>query len=402
MLGGVIPIQGQGRGRRVGELEGLRGLLALWVVVAHGFAWTGHWENPLPGRLAGWWLGFVSAEAAVDTFMILSGFAIACLLEARPQGYAAYLRERAFRIYPVYIIALLIALACAPLSGFVLSTAGWRGTMYFRWIESLAAQESGARVSHLVWHLALLHGLPPRDGLPGSAGTVLAPAWSITLEWQYYLIAPFLWRLWRSSPVVGWIVAGGISLIGIAVADAWRNPQLAFLPSCLPLFLVGVLSHDLYRSKITGGGGVGLPSFVVPLVLTFVIASGWHVTALVVWTLTFGAVMVRGDDMLARGLGCVRSGLGHPLSTALGRISYPLYLVHWPVLVGVLALGLWSAPSTGALAALVLLLAVGVPLALWIAWWIHRGIERPAIAWGRRAALRDERIADGVQAGERE
>lgn len=395
-------MQGQGRGWRVGELEGLRGLLALWVVVAHGFAWTGHWENPLPRRLAGWWEGFVGAGAAVDTFMILSGFAIACLLEARPQGYADYLRERAFRIYPVYIITLLIALACAPLSGFVLSTAGWRGTMYFRWIESLAAQESGARVSHLVWHLSLLHGLPSRNFLPGSAGTVLAPAWSITLEWQYYLIAPVLLRLWRGSPVVGWVVAGGISILGMVAADAWRNPQLAFLPSCLPLFLVGVLSHDLHRSKIIRAGGAGLPSLVVPLVLTFVLVAGWHVTAMVIWTLAFGAVMVRGEDILARGLGWIRAGLCHPLSTALGRISYPLYLVHWPVIVGWLALWLWWDPSMGAGVALVVLLATAVPLALLVAAWIHRWIELPAIAWGKRAAKRDERVVAAVQPGEGE
>jgi len=44
----------------------------------------------------------------------------------------------------------------------------------------------------LLAHLTMLHGAVPDQILPGSSITYLPPAWSISVEWQFYLVAPFL------------------------------------------------------------------------------------------------------------------------------------------------------------------------------------------------------------------
>jgi peptidoglycan/LPS O-acetylase OafA/YrhL len=59
-------------------------------------------------------------------------------------------------------------------------------------------------------HLFMMHGAVPNDVLPHSEYAFNMPAWSISLEWQFYLVAPlFIFVLlkqpdglsrWRSSP----------------------------------------------------------------------------------------------------------------------------------------------------------------------------------------------------------
>ena len=63
---------------------------------------------------------------------------------------------------------------------------------------------------HALAHLFMMHGAVPNDVLPHSEYAFNMPAWSISLEWQFYLVAPlFIFVLlkqpdglsrWRSSP----------------------------------------------------------------------------------------------------------------------------------------------------------------------------------------------------------
>ncbi len=367
---------------RVDEFDGMRGLLALWVALSHILAWSGFWENPLPGRLAGVWEVFVSATPAVDTFIILSGFAISFLLHHRRESYLSFMRGRCFRIYPVYLSCLAFAIGTSFLVPFILKTAVWKDTIYFEWIEALAAQESSAFGSHVFWHLTLLNGLVPKSILPGATGTLLTPAWSITLEWQYYLVAPLLARGVRSS--VGLLGIGLIAWLGIRYSGPWQNPQLSFLPAQLPLFLVGIASYHLYSARSGPGGFRHLPSLAAAALLVVVLLCPWHAVALAAWAVGFGCVIIRGDDPLARLLGLVRSALLHPALQHLGRISFPLYLVHWPVITLALFAMLRIKPDLSGPAALAILTAITLPAMLVAAEIIHRLIEKPAMNLGRK------------------
>ncbi len=61
---------------RVDEFDSLRGLLATWVAVSHILCWTGFAETVLPRPFGRFWPDFISAQPAVEIFIILSGFAI--------------------------------------------------------------------------------------------------------------------------------------------------------------------------------------------------------------------------------------------------------------------------------------------------------------------------------------
>lgn len=355
---------------RVDELDGLRGLLALWVALAHICAWSGFWESRLPHRMGGIWSPFVDASSAVDTFIILSGFAISFLLHKRSQGYMAFMRGRFFRIYPVYLFCLLIGIVATFLTPFILETASWRNTVYFGWIADLTNSSNSALASHTIWHFTLLNGLIPNKILTNATGTLLAPAWSITLEWQYYLIAPILARLVRSGAglalitILQWLVMSLVAIVGVKYGLKWNNPQLAFLPAYLPLFLVGIGSYHFYARYRDEEGNSPVPAIAAAVLLGVALFLQWHPIAMVAWSFGFGCILVRGVDPFARLMGIVRSTLLHPALQWLGHISFPLYLIHWPVIVGILSLALHFHPQLNSFQALALLLVVGVPVVM--------------------------------------
>jgi peptidoglycan/LPS O-acetylase OafA/YrhL len=352
---------------RVRELDGLRGALALWVVFSHILCWCGYAEHSKSHL----WGDLVYAGPAVETFMILSGFAITSLLDARREPYVRFIAGRAFRLFPVYLVCLGVAVGFARLVPGIVAKLDWRDTPYFDGVRVVSADEMAHPFAHLAWHLGLLHGLPPRTLLLGSASAFLPPAWSISLEWQYYLVAPLVaLAVW--SPV-GLLVAAAVSVAGAKFGAPWFNPAPAFLPLQLPLFLVGVASCRLRAA------GVRPPVLAAVAVVGVALALSWHTFALALWTVGFGCTVLGPPGWKPAGLVSrllLNRGLQH-----LGQISYPLYLLHWPLIVGFLCL----LPHGASQVELLLLLSIlGLPVILLAADLLHRLVEVPGIKTGRR------------------
>ena len=374
---------------RLDELDGLRGLLALWVAMSHVFCWTGYWEFTGPRRLERVWGIFISAGPAVEVFMILSGFAISFLIHKRRQTYGQFMTGRFFRIYPVYLVCLFAGLAAMHLTPYIIRTAAWHDTVYFEWQRAVSASESTSPGPHVIGHLLLLNGLIPASWLPNATATVLTPAWSISLEWQYYLAAPLLALLARSAG--GLLVCAVVAWLGLRYGSIWQNPHLAFLPAQLPLFLLGIGSHQLYiryADKISGRSSIyGLA--VVALVGVSVLAS-WHAAALAAWAVGFSCIFIRGTNPIAGLFTFLRRVLLHPWLQRLGRISYPLYLVHWPLILAFVAALLHWFPAITSRQALAFMLALGMPAILGAAALLHHWVELPLMAFGKRCSSRAE------------
>jgi len=369
---------------RVDELDGLRGLLSLWVVLSHTFCWAGFLEFTAPRPFQRFWAEFIGAGAAVETFMILSGFAISFLLHKHQQSYGQFMLGRFFRIYPVYLVCLVLGLTAALfLTPFVLHTAQWRGTLYFEWNRSFSSSESSATNLHVFWHLTLLNGLIPKRLLSDATATLLVPAWSISLEWQYYLVAPLLARFVRSG--FGLLFLAVLAWLGVRIGHIWANPHVAFLPAQLPLFLIGIGSYHLYeifaKSSHRRSSAFAVP---VAALLAASIVTSWHSTALTLWALGFGCIFIQGKDLFSRTLSALRAFLLHRWLQRLGRISYPVYLVHWPLIILFLAALFYCRPEISSTHALLLMLFLGVPLILFVATILHTFVERPFMTLGKR------------------
>lgn len=373
------------RSARVDELEGLRGVLALWVAIGHIFCWCGLHYCPftLP-RLAGWvvWRGWIQLSfsgGAVDTFIILSGFAISCLLHSRPQTYRQFIIGRFFRICPVYLLCLAAGFVTIYLMPSLLAAMNWRNMDYINYyIKPVLAAAQAQPVAHLLAHLSMLFGAIPETILPHAESTLLAPAWSISLEWQYYLLAPFL--AWFACRPAGLLVLGLVSCGEVVYSHYWGS---AFLPEKLPLFLIGIGSYHLYANA-DQLKDLRLRPHIFAGALIAVLILQWHWLALLIWVIVFGAVLA---DQTRPGEECLRwprRALLHPVLQFVGKLSYPLYLVHWPVIIGLMAGLIAWRPGLSSGTALAFMLGGGVPVILLVAWLLHSAVEKPLMRLGKR------------------
>src|SRR5262249_21745258 len=135
---------------------------------------------------------------AVPVFFILSGLVIALMGEARPESYRTFLVRRYFRLAPVYYLVLAVATADA-----------WATGAYGR---SLWA--------HVALHATMLHGVVPDQVLPRSPVALEYAAWSISVEWQFYLLAPLVLRAVRRGPAYALLLLAGLGLAGYALAKS--------------------------------------------------------------------------------------------------------------------------------------------------------------------------------------
>ena len=370
---------------RIDELDGLRGILALWVAVSHIFCWCGFAMFPfvLPHLLrstAGrFWVQFSFAGGAVDAFIILSGFAISYMLHGRQQTYRKFMTGRFFRIYPVYLLCLLAGYSTIYLMPSVINSVSWRDNEYYNvYVHPVFDSALAHPAAHLVSHLTLLYGIIPERILAYAPVTMLAPAWSITLEWQYYLLAPFL--AWYARRPAGLLVLGLVCCGETVYSHFWNG---AFLPEKLPLFLIGIGSFHLYASAETLKRLRNRAHIFAALAATILI-TGWHWVALLIWLIVFGGVLADGNRKTEQFLLKPRRFLLLPALQFIGKISYPLYLVHWPVII-FLMVGLISLqPDISSGKALTTMLMAGLPVILFAAWLLHRWVEKPWMQYGKK------------------
>jgi peptidoglycan/LPS O-acetylase OafA/YrhL len=286
------------------ELQGLRGLAVLGVVIYHC--------HP---RLQGTCLYYPSlwGWAGVNLFFVLSGFLItSILLEARdkPHYFRNFYARRALRIWPVYLLVLAICYANAP--WFVglpifdaVKTAPWWAYLFF--------------LQNLI-HLAL----PPAIG----------QTWSLAIEEQYYFVWAPVVRLLRPS----WALA--TLLIAVLVAcPLFRMHHFAWLtPTHTLIHLDGIalgslLAFGLYTIHLSRLTWLwfGLSGFVLGIAATATIAGG---TAFLDSAL---ALAFTGAILAA----IASTGAGNPINALLrrgplafyGRISYGLYMIHIMVFI---------------------------------------------------------------------
>ena len=370
---------------RIDELDGLRGILALWVALIHIVAWCGMAPHAFPVPAIVKRFFDESSQGAVDVFIILSGFVITYLLGSRRQSYRQFMTGRFFRIYPVYLFCLLLGFSTIHFASSLLMHAPWHETPYFQeWLTPTVTAQAASPISHLLAHLTLLFGVIPEKMMPSASGTLLGPAWSITLEWQYYLLAPLLARLifFRA----GLLLLGLVGASGFFLSRYWSG---SFLPVQLPLFLVGIGSYNLYRNAYRWRAVPDRVALAAVIIIAAVITISWHWMALTVWSLVLGCLFLNEDagqshDFIRRRLGGLRRMLLRPALQWLGKISYPIYLVHWPVIIFLLVGLLHLQPEITPAAALTTLLVVGLPVIIFASWLLHKLVEKPLMQFGRK------------------
>lgn len=291
------------------EIDGLRAVAILPVLLFHlGLTW-------LPGGYLG-----------VDVFFVISGFLITTILlresDAGSFSFKKFWIRRVRRILP----ALLVVTGATLVAAWILVFPSDRPAIGR---QALATLFSVA--NFFFWRHANDYWGPQAEDSP------FLHAWSLAVEEQFYVLYPFIvYAAQRWAP--RWLVASlvmiaaaslGLFLIGIHV-----RPSATFylLPTRAWELAIGGLVAALSRipqpqdNAVAPGYGWAAAAGLFGILASYIFVSqlsGWTVVPVL------GAALV---------IGCATRGkvnqlLSHPALVFIGRISYSLYLWHWPVIV---------------------------------------------------------------------
>lgn len=333
------------------SLDGLRGICISGVVAFHALAFNGY-----SASVRGGFIG-------VSMFFTLSGFLITSLLLREQDGtgridLASFWARRIRRLWPASFIVILAVM--------VLSAS-----------HALSARSSD--VIAATWSVTNWHVIAGGESL--LLQTIvgpLGPTWSLAVEEQFYLLlavlVALLARAGRGKQVLAAIAVGGVIVpVLLANAGTYSQQTLEFNTVFrLPELFAGVALAVWYRSSSPRPSAaqadlmacVGLAlmmclfafaDYTPPWLLRGGYAGVAAVTALTIAGLMHGRLVPRA--------------LSLPPLRGLGIISYPLYLVHWPVIL------LITHDRTGFDGPL--RVAVGIALAIGVAWLVHATVERP-------------------------
>jgi peptidoglycan/LPS O-acetylase OafA/YrhL len=275
---------------RFAALDGLRGYAAVAVVMLHAH-----------NRLGTPWL-FNQGALAVNFFFVLSGFVLMHAYADRlgqPGGRVAFLRDRVIRLHPLLILCAL------PVGIAMFAMGGSRAP--------LADLIAGMIPFPAVWN-------PPANMFP-----LNVPSWTMFWEVLASLALALTGARFRTRTLVAvlllFVVLSVIAVrynIGPQNADLRSGCRLGFA------FTIGML---LYRMRGRIGTRLApLAPFAAPLLIaSTLVPAGIPLTDLyqiAVTALLYPAIIHAATLRAPR----------FPRVTALlGQISYPLYLVHWPV-----------------------------------------------------------------------
>ena len=109
-----------------------------------------------------------------------------------------YIFRRLFRLYPAFIVTFEISVLLTPMSMEALIALPGDSARNLERIEIFQGSLYYAEL-HITAHLTMLHGIVPGHLLPFTDYAFLGQAWSISMEWQFYLLAPIFFSLTRGS-----------------------------------------------------------------------------------------------------------------------------------------------------------------------------------------------------------
>ena len=312
----------------VPALDGLRAVAILLVLVHHGL-------QPLP------FAGFLG----VDIFFALSGFLITSILLAELNRrhsirLGLFYWRRAVRLYPALLIAIVAILPFGLLI---------RGSKHLFEVA-----------------LAATYLTPVAGQFFGKAGLTWLQTWSLGIEEIFYLVWPFtLLVLFSRRVAKKWVVSLtlGILLDGAQVWQAMTGHDASYFFRAGGLFLGCSFALWLSQHKdVQFGPSWGYAGALV-ITLGVVTAGFWPgfsslaYVAAAVGTMAIIASIIAGT----RSRFALKSALSAPPVVYVGKISYELYIWHYPVAIllmlavgtdQLINVGWYAIPASAVLAAL--------------------------------------------------
>ena len=409
----VTAVRDSRSGTRLAWLDALRGFAALCVVFDHT---TYLVLQPARSFLYHW---LDMGQYGVFVFFLISGYIIPASLE-RKGNVRAFWISRAFRLYPMYAVAIVLAFI-GYLNG-IGNIAGAQHhplTAVASWLLMLQNLLSGPNIPNVVWTLAYemvfylllaalftwrihrpsggyalafaaaavaLGGVLPMSSLYHAArGPSGIRILDITAD-ALILIGIGITVSGRGSlSRVGAAIAALTGLVLVSVNQSYPYPWSGLV--ILALMFTGTLVYRAEQGQVSKSTAAAIAGAVLLLTIT---AGVWHATPgllhgtrdLQQWRYQWVSSLVLAAITFAFGLAVRHRKI--PVALAwLGLVSYPVYLLHLLVLSAYQSL----VPQHGQRIEVQILLAVGILAAiLAVSAVAHYWVEIPMQRLSRRAA----------------
>jgi peptidoglycan/LPS O-acetylase OafA/YrhL len=364
--------------QRIPIIDFLRGLSCLGVLLYHVRVelWIGWWRiTSYPQEYSSFakvmaWLSIPTPFLgyAILLFFLISGFCIHYPNTSKDTNpcWKTYFIRRFWRIYPAYFGALVLTSAISYLC-------------FKLWGDKTWDIEKILRVA------SLSQNYPPGNGQFLSNPSL----WTIPLELEFYVLYPLAFCLFgKMKSTILWSFSLVISAISIYLSYqgyTWLSFTALFL---WPSWLLGAWISQLYRDQKLGRFKLYLQVPIMALTLAIALFAryenweSWEqYSSWVGFYLFFFIFCLSHDEFLHR-------IVGYRVLRAIswiGKISFSLYLIHFPLfkLFGYLHRDFWGEKPANFLVPLLYLIPVIFMASLFYKW-----VESPIHEWSKKKANR--------------
>jgi len=295
------------------DIDGLRTVAIIAVIVFHlERAW-------LPGGFLG-----------VDVFFVISGFLITSIitrdLKKESFSYVSFLKRRFFRLFP----ALLVVCSVTLLLGSLILPNPERSSLSLQVVAAI-----------LSFSNVLMYKTTGGYWDSSSENIALLHTWSLSLEEQFYLFFPLLLLvIYKVKPKYLFTSIVCLCVLSFCICLYYTsvNNKASFymLPSRMWELLLGSILALLGQKKSLCDKEIVIAPYMQFLGIILILCSYAFIENSRTFPGVWPLLPCLGTIMLLRYgeyKGLVNKLLTLKPSVGIGKISYSLYLWHWPVIV---------------------------------------------------------------------
>lgn len=290
---------------RIAGLDGLRAIAATGVLARH---------LEVPGSAMGW--------TGVPLFFVLSGFLITRILvrtREQPRYYASFYARRSLRIFPIYYLTIFFLVG-------LLGSSEW--PFFVTYTQNYLYALKGWGVADFRWYAS--------------------HTWSLAVEEQFYFLWPLAIATLTGSGLLrlvwGVIVVSNIFRVGIVdfTHDTiWGYTPLFSQMDLLAWGALGAILWDEQNEALTRVASFGVPIGIALVAVVWIVkGSEFMGSPFLMLSCTEGKLLFAAFGPLYVGVIFLAMRF-EPFTRVLelgafrycGRISYGVYLYHWPILI---------------------------------------------------------------------
>ena len=314
-------------------LDGLRGVAALLVVIYHIFEGLAFAEAT-DGVGSGLITTLNHGHIAVDFFFILSGFVISYAYDDRwgKMSLGGFFKRRLIRLHPMLVMGALIG----AIAFFAVGCERWDGSI---------APASWVMIALLLTMCMIpaVPGVPYEVRGNGEMFPLNGPGWSLFFEYIGNICYALFMRRMSTKVLAfftlllglahAWFFVGDVSqydMIGVGWTIDTVNFWGGFIRMLFPFSVGMLLARTFKPRKVKGAFWICTIALIILFAVPYIPSSNNGISLNSLYE--FVCIAFIFPALVWLGACGSASEITSKVNTFLGELSYPLYIVHYPIM----------------------------------------------------------------------